>query len=97
MFQLLMSLNRYLSIGASGFLLLSLPIPAIQVMLGLDTVVGLQIYGALLAGMVLADKPLARLSFTEVYREMAGENLEEATEKFWKEEQKRRRDEANGR
>jgi hypothetical protein len=66
-------------------------------MLGLDTVAGLVIYSAVLAGSVLADKRLAKLSFNEVCREVADVDIEEATKKFWKEEQQRQREDANRR
>lgn len=96
MFQVLMRINRYGAIVAAGLFLLSFLFPAVQAALGLDTLEGLQIYATTLAGLVLLDKPLAKLSFNEVCREVADVDIDEATEKFWKEEQKRRRDEANG-
>lgn len=96
MFQILMRLNRYGAVAAVGSFLLSFLLPAVQAALGLDTLEGLQIYATILAGLVLLDKPLAKLSFNEVCREVAGVDIDEATEKFWKEEQQRRRDEANG-
>ena len=79
--------------GLAGLLLLSLLVPAIQEALSLNTVSGLQIFSAVLAGMVLADRQLAKLSFAEVSREVAGVDIEEATKKFWKEEQQRQREE----
>ncbi len=96
MFQVLMRLNRYGAVAAAGLLLLSFLLPAFRATLGLDTLEGLQIYATILAGLVLLDKPLAKLSFNEVCREVAEVDIDEATEKFWKEEQQRRRDEANG-
>ena len=96
MFQVLMRINRYGAVAAAGLFLLSFLLPSVRATLGLDTLEGLQIYATLLAGLVLLDKPLAKLSFNEVCREVAGVDIDEATEKFWKEEQKRRRDEANG-
>lgn len=96
MFQVLMRINRYGAIAAAGFFLLSFLLPAVQARLGLNTLEGLQIYATILAGLVLLDKPLAKLSFNEVCREVADVDIDEATEKFWKEEQQRRREEANG-
>lgn len=93
MYQLLMRINRYFSVIAAAVLLLALTYPPLQNLLGLNTVAGLVIYSAVLAGTVLADKRLAKLSFDEVCRQTAGVSLEEATEKFWKEELQRRRDE----
>lgn len=97
MYQILMRINRYFSVGAAAVLLLSFLVPSIQAMLGLDTVAGLVIYSAVLAGSVLADKRLAKLSFNEVCREVADVDIEEATRKFWKEEQQRQREDANRR
>ena len=93
MFQILMRLNRYSAVTAAALFLLALLLPALQALLGLDTPTGLRIYAAVLAGMVLADKPLARLSFNEVCREVAGVDLKQARERFWQEERQRRRDE----
>jgi hypothetical protein len=90
-----MRINRYGAVAAAGLFLLSFLLPALQATLGLNTLEGLQIYASLLAGLVLLDKPLAKLSFNEVCREVAGVDIDEATERFWKEEQQRRRDEAN--
>ena len=95
MFQVLMRANRYGAIAAAGSFLLSFLLPAVQAGLGLNTLEGLQIYATILAGLVLLDKPLAKLSFNEVCREVAGVDIDEATEKFWQEEQRRRREEAN--
>lgn len=97
MYQLLMRINRYFSVGAAALLLLAFMVPDIQVWIGLNTVPGLMIYTAILAGTVLLDKRLARLSFNEVCRETAGVDLEEARKQFWVDEQKRRREEANNR
>ncbi|ABD72097.1 hypothetical protein Rfer_4411 (plasmid) [Rhodoferax ferrireducens T118] len=97
MYQLLMRINRYVSVGASAVLLLSFVIPSVQAALGLNTVAGLVIYSAILAGSVLADKRLARLSFNEVCQELKDVDLEEATKKFWEEDKQRKREEANRR
>lgn len=90
MFQIFMRINRYGGVAAAALFLLALLLPALQSMLSLDTLTGLRIYAAILAGMVLADKPLARLSFNEVCQEVAGVDLDQAREKFWQEEQQRR-------
>lgn len=90
MFQILMRLNRYSAVAAAALFLLSLLVPSLQSLLGLDRLTGLRIYVAILSGLVLADKPLARLSFNEVCREVAGVNLEEATSTYWRAEEQRR-------
>lgn len=92
-----MRINRYFSVGASAVLLLSFVIPSVQALLGLNTVAGLVIYSAILAGSVLADKRLARLSFNEVCQELKDVDLEEATKKVWEQEKQRKREDANRR
>lgn len=92
-----MRINRYFSVGASAVLLLSFVIPSFQAALGLNTVSGLVIYSAILAGSVLADRRLARLSFNEVCQELKDVDLEEATKKVWEKEEQRKREAANRR
>lgn len=93
MYQILMRLNRCGAIALALTWFLALLLPTTQNWLLLDSLSGLKVFLTVLAAMVIADKPLARLSFEEVSRELAGISLEEATEKFWQEEQRRRRDE----
>ena len=92
MYQILLRLNRYGAILLALTWCTSLLLPEMRQWMGLDTLSGLQVFVTMLSAMVIIDKPLARLSFEEVSRELAGISLEEATEKFWHEEQQRRRD-----
>ena len=92
MYQILMRLNRYGAILLALTWCVSLLLPELRKWMEIDTLPGLQVFVTLLAAMVIADKPLARLSFEEVSRELAGMSLEEATENFWLKEQQRRRD-----
>jgi hypothetical protein len=93
MYQILMRVNRYGAIVLAALWFVSLLLPGMQEVVGVDTLQGLQLLTTALAAMVFADKPLARLSFAEISAELAHISLEDATEKFWKEEEKRRRDE----
>lgn len=90
MYQILVRVNRYVSFALAAILLVSFALPPLQTFLGLDTVQGLVIISALLAGCVLADRRLARLSFEEVSEEIKDVSLEDATAKFW--EEKKRKD-----
>jgi hypothetical protein len=92
MYQILMRLNRYGAIALALTWFLANVSQATQSWLSLDSLSGVQVFVTVLAAMVIADKPLARLSFEEVSRELADISLEEATEEFWQEERQRRRD-----
>ena len=92
MYQISMRLNRYGAILLAWTWCASLLLPGLREWTASDTLSGLQVFVTLLSAMVIIDKPLARLSFEEVSRELAGISLEEATETFWHEQQQRRRD-----
>ena len=90
MYQILMRLNRYGAIALAFTWFLSNVSQSMQSWLALGSLYGVQVFVTLLATMVIADKPLARLSFEEVSRELADISLEEATKEFWQKERQRR-------
>lgn len=97
MYQRITNFNRYFAITASITLLLSLVFRELQHLLGLDTVDGLVVFSAVVAGSVLANKGLERLAYHEACIAVMGVDLEVESKRILDEEIKRRREEASRR
>ncbi len=97
MYQRITNWNRYFANSASITLLLSLVFRELQHFLGLDTVEGLVIFSAVLAGSVLASKGLERLAFHEACIAVMGVDLEVESKRILDEEIKRRREDSSRR